>query len=262
VKIEKDNRFSIHVPIESAQQNFELIGIDLDGSTLPYKGAILFSGFSNLLKNRKIRRRISIFASLGAGYETERQSYLTDFSQKNLRSKLGAYYFITEEGWNVNLESSYAALSWGSNQASIQLNTLALDLTIGTKFRFSSSSRWSFNILGGWSYFTSFASTNTLGFKDVNAAQLDLRIECNVKEKNWLFFNLKYAPILNGQSWFTINNAAVSLETGYSFSLVSSSFADQFLRPSLELSRLGLTVAPKQLFLNYYAFSLGYGLRF
>jgi hypothetical protein len=268
VTVTPQQEFSFEVPLESENQNFNIVGIDNEGNVLNYNGGILFPQFGSATEKPTLIKKLIITPSLSLGYDSNQQTGVSNFSQLDLGIKLGGQYLFTPDSWGISFDSYSTFLPLTSNQPGISSIFLEADIRVSRMIIINPSSRWAFKMMVGWTYLTSFTSFDTLGFKNAYGPELYPEVEYRLSDEQLITLYLKYVLLIDGGTLFSINNSEFAIGGDYSFllkwsPLLKLSSLGHWLNVSFDLSNLALnTGSGSQLYLTTFRLSGGYQFRF
>jgi hypothetical protein len=212
-----DGSFALEVGISSSSNPFSLNLVNKEGILKPIHANVQLSNWDEFLQTQIPERLFQFSGGVGFSSILYRQSFNPDISFLSITPSLSARLTLPNQRWSMEASSYYTLVPFLINPTGTSMQIFGVSLTAAYHFLFSTLPRWKFTLAGGGYYITSFTSSFTYGFGNIQGPQLYPEIEYQVSQRGAISAYFKYSPILNYSSFLPWRNANIGFGCGYTF---------------------------------------------
>lgn len=236
-----EGKFTIEVEVDSDQENFSLLAIDEAGDVQKEKNDLVFKDWAKFLadQNKKPLKRITLIPGLGFSYINYSQTSVATISEIAVTPRFTGRFTLNEK---ISFETNayYQALLLSDSPSGSSVQMLEFNVEGSYFIKKIVNERWQLKISAGYYYTTAFSNSASFGFNNVNGIDLFPQLSHTLPKDQSAWISFRYAPILNGLAFLSLNNTEMTIGAGYSFTptekkkrVISATFDIELLQLNL-----------------------------
>jgi hypothetical protein len=239
-----DGKFKIEVGIEAPQNEVVLSKIGKEGDLERYSWELSFPEWDKFQASLmpSPSKRWSLTTGVEASYLAYKQADTslpkpTNFSQLAMEFYGGGSYFLME---NLTLQGNVllTLLPLYSTQSGSTMRLFSGNLGAILKLPFLVRDFWSLKIRGGYSYRTSFPSSSTFGYFNLQGIAVYPQLEKTFSQGQLAWAYARFLPLSNGGlNFLSLSNFELTVGGGYQFKELKDG---KWLSANFDLSFLSL----------------------
>ncbi len=218
--------FTLKVPIDSEETDFELIAVNAYGEIQKQEFILKVPQYTPLTERDRAELENGFWKAVkyqvGVGYSSISHSdpAIEAYSQTAMTVKLSALRPFKDSRWELGANAFFTALPLSKSE-NITARYLGANLRLGYHLSNTPKS-WDIGLYAGVYYTTMLVTENFFGYKDLNGPQLFPVIKKNIGQNQLIAGYFKFSSITSGYSLLSFSNREIAGGVSYAWNTNSS----------------------------------------